>query len=333
MQIVPATPAEYADLAALYDRYAFAMREPAWMRWKYDANPYGGALTFKMLEGERLVGAASVQPRTWHHAGRQVTGIQLVDGLLGEEVRGRKYFRELTAFLLGQVPAGVRNGHFHFTVPAVPASVKACANAGLHALGSFDHYTCVLDPGVLRRVRGAGWAAPLLRPAWRAAQGAWLRARAGALAVEEIARFDQDMTPLFASDRVHGDRSAAFLNWRVFANPMDRLRAFLVRDEGQLAGYVVTKDAGRNLEIMDLRFVGGETAGLSAFLQHVAARRLAEAVDCGLLPGHPYQSHLRAAGFLRRGSGRGVFYVHGHEAAGLPADPALWDVNYLDSDW
>jgi hypothetical protein len=119
----------------------------------------------------------------------------------------------------------------------------------------------------------------------------------------------------------------------VFENPKDRLRAFLLRERGALAGYVVGKEAGGNLEIMDLKFVAPRARYLAAFLRHVAGRRLAEAVDCGLLPGHPYRPLLRDAGFLRRGAGRGVFYVHGHGAAGLPDDPALWDVNYLDSDW
>lgn len=334
MDLLPAGPADHAELARLYDRHAFAMRDPAWMRWKYEDNPHGRALTFKLIENGALVGAASVQPRTWHHAGEPITGIHLVDGLLGEEVRGRKHFRDLTAFLMQQLPPGTHDRHFHYAVPSVPASVKACANAGLHALGGFVLHTRILDPVVLSRVRGAGWIAPALRPAWRTAQEAWLRAVSNGHSAEEVDHFGEDLTSLSGEDRVHGDRSAAFLAWRVFANPMRTMRAFVVRDRtGRLAGYVVARQADRCLEVMDLHFVGNAKAGLGAFLRLAATRDLCETVDCARLPGHTDHGLLRACGFVPRRSEQGVFYVSGLEAAGLPTDPRKWDVQLLDSDW
>ncbi len=333
MEIVPASATDFNELAALYDRYAFAMRLPEWLRWKYEHNPYGSALSFKVLQDGQLVGTASVQPRLYRYQGREITGIQLVDGLLCEEVRGKKYFRQLTGFLLRQTPPGSRSTSFHYTVPSIPASVKACANAGLHTLGVFELFTCVIDPGVVRRVKGVGWMARFLRPFWRSVQGAWFSGASRGVSVEEIRRFDQDMTPLYTDDRVHGDRSAPFLNWRVFENPRDHLRAFLLRENDKIVGFLVCKETGHNLEIMDLQFATPHPRFLAAFLRHVASLRTAEIVDCGLLPGHPYRALLRKVGFVRRRSGRGVFYVFGHDLAGLLNDPSLWDVNYLDSDW
>jgi hypothetical protein len=34
-----------------------------------------------------------------------------------------------------------------------------------------------------------------------------------------------------------------------------------------------------------------------------------------------------------RGDRNGVFFVHRMGEEGLPVDPSLWDVNYIDSDW
>lgn len=73
----------------------------------------------------------------------------------------------------------------------------------------------------------------------------------------------------------------------------------------------------------------GEMAEANFFLN---VPSVAASVDCSLLPGHPYRRLLRRLGFLPRGT-RGVFYVHRLAEAGLPADIAAWDVNYLDSDW
>ncbi len=334
MEIVPATPRNYPALVELYARHAFALRRPEWLDWKYARGPYGPALSYLVRQDGRLIGAASLLPRVWHHAGRRLVGLQLVDGLMDAEVRGQRRFRDLTAFLLRQPPApgGAPEPHFYLTVPSLAASVKACANAGLEPLGRFGLYTRVIDPGALARVPRLAWLAPLARLAWPLADAAALGGLGRGVTVREIRRFDRDLNWLFAPGTVHGDRSAEWLNWRVFANPQERLRAFLLHDRGEPAGYVIPKEAGGSLEIMDLKFVAPRARYLAAFLRHVAAHRLAASVDCSLLPGHPYRPLLRRLGFLPRGA-RGVFYVHRLAEAGLPADAAAWDVNYLDSDW
>jgi len=334
VDIVQATARDYPALVEFYDRHSFALRRREWLDWKYGGGPHGPALSYLIRRDGRLVGAASLLPRVWRHGDRRLVGLQLVDGLMGDEVRGQRLFGELTAFLLRQAPApgGQGDGHFHLTVPSVAASVKACANAGLRPLGRFRTFTRVIDPGALARAPRLAWLVPLARRAWPLADLAALGRPGHAVTVEEIGRFDRDLDWLFSPGTVHGDRSAEWLNWRVFENPQERLRAFLLHERGEPAGYVVAKEAGESLEIMDLKFVAPRARYLAAFLRLVAARRLAASVDCGLLPRHPYRRLLRRLGFLPRGE-RGVFYVHGIAEAGLPADAAAWDVNYLDSDW
>jgi len=334
VEIVPATTRDYPALVELYDRYAFALRRREWLDWKYTRGPYGRTLTFLVRQDGRLVGAASLLPRVWHYGGRRLVGLQFVDGLLGAEVRGQRVFRDLTAFLLRQPPASgeVVEAYFYLTVSSVAASVKACANAGLHPLGRFALFTRVIDPGALARVPRLAWLTPLARLVRPLADAVSLGGLGRGITVEEIRRFDRDLTWLFAPGTVHGDRSVEFLNWRVFENPQARLRAFLLHERGELAGYIILKEAGESLEIMDLKFVAPRARYLAAFLRHVAVQRLAASVDCSLLPGHPYRRLLRRVGFLPRGA-RGVFYVHRLAEAGLPADVAAWDINYLDSDW
>lgn len=332
MEIVPALPEDIPVIVENFKRHRFALQEREWLEWKYWRNPYGGTLSYKILEEGRIVGAVALLPREFSYRGQRLIGIQAVDGLMGREIRGKGLFNDVMAFLWRQRPADESVPYFFLSFPSLPASVKAHAFAGWERLEEFRLWTCLIDPGFLRRVRGLRWAPPLLRPLWRLWRSVLLAPLARGVEVLPVERFTADRTPLFPEDRVHGDRSAAFMNWRVIDNPKDRMRAFQLREGGADAGYVVIKDLGRTWEIMDLAFTAPRARYLAAFLQHVAAGGLADTVDFGVLPSSPYRRLLPRAGFVRRGA-QGVLFVKRTQEIGLPAEPARWEINVLDSDW
>ncbi len=332
MEIVPALPADEPAIVALFAEYRFALERAEWLDWKYHRNPYGGTQQFKILHDGQLAGAVALLPRHYWWRGRRVTGIQAVDGLMGRAIRGRGLFNEVMDFLLRQRPVDGEPAHFFLSFPSLTPSVRAHAAAGWRRLAAFELHTCLVRPEAVSRLHGMGWLPPLMQPLWRAGRS-FLEARAGArVVIEPLARFGDEAASLFPRDRVHGDRGAAFLNWRVVENPKDAMRAFLVRDGGAFAGYVAAKLIERTLEVVDLRFVRPRPHYLAALLRHVGETGLADSVDVVLLPGHPYRRLLPLAGFFRRGE-RGVVFVQKTAQAGLPDDPRLWEINPIDSDW
>jgi len=332
MEIVPALPEDEPAIVALFAHYRFALQQRSWLAWKYHDNPFGGTRSFKILHDGQLAGAVALLPQDYWWQGRRVTGIQAVDGLMGAAIRGRGLFNDVMDFLLRQAPPDPQVPHFFLSFPSLAASVKAHAHAGWRRLGAFELHTCLVCPQAVGRLPGMGWLPPLMQPFWRAGR-AFLESRAGRrVSLEPIARFAEGQERFCARDRVHGDRTAAFLNWRVIDNPRDDMHAFAVRDEGEPAGLIVAKRVDRALEVVDLRLTRPRPHYLAALLRHVGETGLADSVDVALLPGHPLRRVLPLAGFFRRGE-RGVVFVQHTGPAGLPDDPRLWDISPLDSDW
>jgi hypothetical protein len=154
---------------------------------------------------------------------------------------------------------------------------------------------------------------------------------AGALQVRRVDRFTEDMDRFQPADRVHGERSAVFLNWCVIDNPRDDLRAFTFHTGDETLGYAVCKVLGDTWEVLELRSLPADPRCAAALLSHLYRVEGAAAADFWLLDGHLQPERL-PQGLLDRGRS-GAMFVQGHRAAGLPADPTGWAGSFLDSDW
>ena len=324
--------ADYRAIAELYRKHGFALQEQEWLEWKYRDNPYGGTRHYKILQDQTIVGAVALLPRAYYHRGQRVMGMQAVDGLMGKEIRGRGLFNEVMEFVWKQEPLDSGIPCFYLGFASLTASVRALTFAGWRHLASFRLWTHVIDPSYLNRSAILGWLPPLLRPLWHLMRIFFLSPAGRRVEVQPVERFTRELTEMFPASCVHGDRSAAFMNWRVTDNPKDRMYSFALCENGKQVGYVVAKETGRVWEIMDLRFVAPHARYLAAFLDYVARKSLAASVDLCAFPGSPYRRLLPWLGFLRRGT-RGSLFIHGAEKIGLPTDPASWEINVIDSDW
>jgi hypothetical protein len=146
-----------------------------------------------------------------------------------------------------------------------------------------------------------------------------------------VERFQEDMNSFQPEDRVHGDRSAAFLNWRVIDNPRDAMKAFSFHRGATLLGYAVCKRQAATWEIVELRVNEPSRACAAALLRHLCQVEHADAADFWLLDGFMQEGRLPRF-LLDRGTS-GAMFVYGTEAAGLPGDAEKWAGSYLDSDW
>lgn len=332
MDFVPALPEDEPEVVNLFAQNHFALEKREWMDWKYHCHPYGGTLSYKIMQDGRLAGAVALLPQTYWFGGRRLTGLQAVDGLMGPAIRGKGLFNEVMDFLLRQRPIGDDAPYFFLSFPSLPASVKAHEHAGWQRLGAFDLFTCIIHPRAIGRLKGRSWLPPLLAPVWRLGR-AVLEAQGGyGVRVEEVSSFDDEVGHMYSRDNVHGDRSAAFLNWRVIDNPRDDMVAYSLSEHGARVGHVVVKRLGRTSEVMDMRFREPRVRYLFALLRHLAAHDVADSVDCAFLPGHPYRRLLPLAGFFPRGR-RGVVFVQRAREAELPSSPRAWEIHPIDSDW
>ena len=126
--------------------------------------------------------------------------------------------------------------------------------------------------------------------------------------IERITRFDEQTAPLtrdFAKlIPVSLDRTAAYLNWRIFEKPTREYSVWGLYREQQLSAYVVTRRATlfstECVLFMDFGFRSGEEAAFARLvsdrLSAARAEGAALAVTMGL---HPAFSAFPALGFRR----------------------------------
>jgi hypothetical protein len=137
VEIVRASGQDIPEIISLFRSYNFALIHKQWLWWKYFQNPVGDALMFKVLNRSKLVGAVAIMPQVFTLSGKEIIGLQTVDGLLGMEIRGQGFFNELMHFLSTQRPEGVPEKSFYLSFPSLAVSVKAHENAGWRRLADF----------------------------------------------------------------------------------------------------------------------------------------------------------------------------------------------------
>lgn len=331
MEIVRARNDEFDDIVDLFHAYDFALKERAWFDWKHLRNPFGEPHLYKLIQDGELAGTVGLMAQPFRHGDRRLTAVQAVDGLMGRAVRGKGLFNDVMAFVVDTAPDGVDGPRFGTGFASLPGSQKALENAGWLRLAGFRVFKALLSARALRRMPGGALLSTLLRPVWGLVRARLFAGATPGLAVEEITRFDEDLDRFQPPGRVAGGRSAAFMNWRVFDNPRDEMRAFAFRLDGRLAGYAVCKVNPAGWDVLEFRTDREGRGAAAAFLAHLHARHGVETVDFWLLDGF-LQADRLPRGLLERGA-KGAMFVHGLEAAGLPADPGAWAAGYLDSDW
>jgi hypothetical protein len=332
MEILQATPQDTQAILEFFINYRFALQERHWLEWKYNANPAGEALRFKIIANGHIAGAVAIIPQWFTYRGRTLIGLQTVDGLLGMEVRGKGHFNELMDFLTKQIPAGVTGDYFYLSFPSLAVSIKAHENAGWHKLSNFNLFTCLLTPGHLFRQR----AMPNLR---QALEIPWLLYRRWIMGPENAnvqirsdVDYTVDLNRMVDTGKVSGDRSAAFMKWRVVDNPRDRIFTLLIYDKETWVGYAVCKIVGRAVEIVEMRLKTPKAAYIKALIRHIHTHHWGDTIDFWSLGPSPLHRLFRGAAFVWR-TFSGVLFLYGTNRLSLPNEPGEWEITYLDSDW
>lgn len=331
MEFLRATPDDTDALVAFFRAHDFALRERAWFDWKHRRNPFGGPHVYKVLHEGELAGTVALLPQTFHDGDRLLTAVQAVDGLTGRAIRGQGFFNEMMALVLGTDPEEAVGPCFRIGYASVEFSRKALLYAGWRQLSDMGIRKAPLTARALRGMPGGALLSRLLAPVWPLVRARLFAGADDGLEIVPVERFETDLDALQPADRVRGDRSAAYLNWRVIDNPRDDMRAFLLKRDGRTTGYAICKAGPTSWEVLEFRSADPGRGAAAAFLRHLYRERLTDAVGFWVFDGFRQNDKL-PRGLIERRNG-GALFVHGLDAAGLPADPARWAASYLDSDW
>lgn len=330
MKIEQATPEEFPQIIDLFQKYDFALVEKDWFDWKHLKNPNGHAQVFKLLDGDRLDGTVAVIPQTFHKGDRELIAMQAVDGLMGRSLRGKGLFNDVMAFVATLDLHENDTPLFRLGFASLPGSMKALENVGWFKLSRFRIYKAILDTSALACLPGSTILSIFLKPLlW--IYRAWLFRGLGRIEVRKIDRFTEGMNRFQPEDRIIGDRSADFLNWRVIDNPRDTLHAFGFYHHGKLVGYVVCKELPNLWEVLEFRTSLPGRLVIASFMKYISTQQLTGAVDFWLMEGFEQFDKL-PIGLLSRGRS-GAMFVNGHRKIGLPDENIFWAASYLDSDW
>ncbi|MFU8830731.1 MAG: hypothetical protein ACNA7J_01125 [Wenzhouxiangella sp.] len=332
MQIEQATANDSQDIVRLFRHYHFALKSMDWFEWKYNANPVGRAQCFKMLHAERIVGAVAILPHRFLWRGREIIGLQTVDGLLGKEIRGRGNFSEVMQFLAMQQPAGVCDESFFLSFPSLPASIRAHESSGWDRLTRFSLSICMLTPRLLLEKAGIGLMRRAMEFPWAAYRKWIMGPKRGPVQVRCWSGENVQFDAFAPFERICGDRSSAFMKWRVKHNPRDNIQLLMIYDRELLAGYAVIKITGCKTKVLELRLRHPRRRHVQALIRYIYTHHHSDAVTFWSLGRSRVNALVRGMGFVRRRLSGHCFVQH-LQRAGLPADPDEWDLTYLDSDW
>ncbi|MGB9031957.1 MAG: hypothetical protein WCC27_17675 [Acidobacteriaceae bacterium] len=229
--------AEYGDHAAVSHENH--------LRWKFMENPQGPSVGIHLYRGGELVGRMVALARQFLHRDRVYTAAHIVDFLVHPDERGMpallqlvRGLKQLSGFdfllIMAPNPAGAAvwekfvkmRGHFDLDAAVVPLRPAAVLQS-----------TGKLRTGKLGAVLDCPWR--LLAASATRVVGSLSRIR-----VEPDWPKPDELDRLLSADwgdRVIGNRSAEFLNWRYRRSPMFRYKVSFLRKKEELLGYFVTR--------------------------------------------------------------------------------------------
>ncbi len=330
MQIQRASPEDFPQIVDLFRKYDFALVDRKWFDWKHLGNPAGSSMVFMLLSDDSLDGTFAIIPQSFRWGSKSYLGMQAVDGLMGSSLRGKRLFTRVMRYVIEcQFPENCLPV-FRIGYASLPASMRALENSGWKRVARFKVMKAVVRSSAFKRLPGGGIVSLLLKPIVGLHRVLLFRGHAGTEVVP-IAQFREDLNHFQPEDRVCGDRSSRFLNWRVTNNPRDGLRAYCFKQGQNTVGYLVCKYVDRTCEVLEFRSNQQGPHMIAAFLRHIYENNLADVVDVWLVEGFEQYNKLPRP-LISRGF-NGAMFISGHDEVGVPDDNRCWAASYLDSDW
>lgn len=318
------TDADRLHVAELIREMIPGVAADARLRWLYDENPAGRALTWIAREHGEVAGCTSYFP--W----RLVLDGEPVLGALGGDGYVRPKFRRrgLGAQLHDAARKGMRAGGIACMYGAPGAmNVTPLKHAGSREVGMVSRWA--------RPVRGAGLGvrSPLIDRIMRIA----FRPR-GVPTLDPMVRHDPRVDPVwraFATTvRLAAIRDAAFYTWRFLDAPAQKEKPFVILEYGTPIGVCALEvmSDGRAMRIVDLMAIPGAWHRcLAAISRHAADTTDVHFVDIKLMATDGRRRAMWRSGFSERDTKPFLAVIPpGGDRRFL--DPMRWFYGGADSD-
>lgn len=347
-------PADREEQARLYERCFGRSGGLEVLRWRYDANPAGEAVSLLVRDAQgKVLSGYACNPRRALAAGQEAslaTVGETGDVMTDPDARGRGLFSGLDRRAMAET--GARGWPMVFGLPNRRSERLFVEKLGWSLVGRIRPWTFVLavEEGArrerLRAGRLAAWAVP-----WAYWRGTMRRGRLRNLAWEKvntlaIRRFDPQVDTVSRAVEARFPwmvrRDHEYLNWRFLDAPSGRFRAHGVYGpDGVLRGYAVVQLPERDdpvgvlVDLLGLDDVA-VAAAVDGALGHLR-KAGASVARAWAVEGSWWQRQLRAAGFRagKREDAKAVIaYVHDpeHPLGRAARDPSQWYFTDGDRD-
>jgi hypothetical protein len=306
-------PADLAlDRELLIDtllRYLTPRSNAARFDWLYKNNPHGPARVWIARDSTTgtVVGTASAFPRCMSVDGYEEKGWVLGDFCIHEQYRSLGPALQLQRACLAEVEAGTIAFCYDFPSTSMMAVYKRLRiNPCGHMLRLVKHLRVdrkvaefVHNPVLARSLNAVGNTFLALRQiSTRSSRDVTLSLHEGACGAE----FSALVRAVGSRDGVYIQRSAAYLNWRYVANPLDRYELLTARRAGALWAYAVFSHTGDKATLVDL-YGHEDVTVLSCLVDGLVAllwQRGVVTVIAPMLEHHPWVGLLQRLGFRAR---------------------------------
>ncbi len=278
-------------------------------QWLYRGNPFGVARTWiatDPVEGT-IVGVASAFPRRVYTGKEEDTGWVLGDFCIAKEYRTLGPALQLQGYLVREVQSGAIPFFYDFPSFSMMAVFRRLRIAQTGQL-----IRLAMPLRVDRKLKEV-LKVPVLIKALSIVGNMFLRLKSGrrgmsdryalslhkGLCGEEFSRLTHRIGGEYG---VCVQRTAPYLNWRYFANPVQRHEMLTARLGRTLVGFAVFTQAGEDATIVDL-LGGPEPGSLKALIGgcvDLFRRRGVTTIHAPLLDTHPWLHLFEDRGFRRR---------------------------------
>lgn len=318
-----ATPADRAEVAALIGEMIPGVDVAARLRWLYDTNPGGPAITWLAVEDGQIAGCTSFFPfRLWLE-GTEIRGALGGDGYVRPAFRRRGIGAQLHDASRAAMPA-----HRITCMYGAPGAmnVTPLKNGGSRETGQVVRW--------VRPLRGEA----LKVPSPFAGLASWaMRPRARARLVPAVAhdpRIDRVWEAARADLPLAAIRDAAFYTWRFQQAPANRQPTFVIVDRGTPIGACAIEEIGdgRVVRIVDLVAIPGEWRHALLAAVDYCATTPAELVDLKLLERDSEKRAMYRSLFVERGKKPFLCMIPAGGGDERLVDPARWFYTNADSD-
>jgi GNAT superfamily N-acetyltransferase len=239
------------------ERLLWQFRDAPWRR-EASADP----AIWIAVDGERVVGTIGVQDAAAWIGGSRIDAGWIVDVMIHPDWRGMGLGHQIHAAIMQERKTLV-------TLTMAPATRRIAERAGAVTLGPTGQFICpkklsatTVARFLQAKAEGRGRLTPVIKAFAQSGIGPSTVAFAGRLMshilarakpdavqrnleIEEIERFPDEMEPFWVDMREQlpavFDRSTAALNWRFVDCPGLAYRRFLLRRDGRICGYLVTR--------------------------------------------------------------------------------------------